>query len=295
MAEGRIIKALSGFYYVKKEEDNQIYQCRGRGVFRNQKITPLVGDLVRFDYENPNEGYIMEIKPRRNELTRPPISNISQAIIVTSAKAPDFNETLLDRFLVLIEAKEIKPVIFITKLDLASAEDIETLEDFRRAYEQIGYPVEMMSVKEEAGFSGIPRYFEGEITVIAGQSGVGKSSILNVLDRSLDLKTGEVSTSLGRGRHTTRHVELIDMGGGLVADTPGFSSLELEELDADDLSLSFPEFRSRINDCKFRGCMHVKEPKCAVKEAVSAGDIASFRYENYLKFLNEIMLRKPRY
>lgn len=294
MAKGRIIKALSGFYYVKTE-DGAIYQCRGRGVFRNQKITPLVGDLVTFEYENPNEGYIMEIMPRSNELVRPPISNITQAIIVTSAKAPDFNQTLLDRFLVLIESRNIQPVIFITKMDLASAEEKEKMEVYRKLYEDIGYRTELLSMKDEQGFNVLEAYFKDHITVIAGQSGVGKSSILNMLDDSLDLKTGEISESLGRGRHTTRHVELLEMYHGLVADTPGFSSLEFETLEANELSHCFPEFRKRLGDCKFRGCMHLKEPKCAVKAAVSSGEIAASRYENYVRFLEEITLRKPRY
>ncbi|MCF3942479.1 ribosome small subunit-dependent GTPase A [Oceanobacillus alkalisoli] len=294
MAKGRIIKALSGFYYVKTE-DGAIYQCRGRGVFRNQKITPLVGDLVTFEYENPNEGYIMEIMPRSNELVRPPISNITQAIIVTSAKAPDFNQTLLDRFLVLIESRNIQPVIFITKMDLASAEEKEKMEVYRKLYEDIGYRTELLSMKDEQGFNVLEAYFKDHITVIAGQSGVGKSSILNMLDDSLDLKTGEISESLGRGRHTTRHVELLEMYHGLVADTPGFSSLEFETLEANELSHCFPEFRKLLGDCKFRGCMHLKEPKCAVKAAVSSGEIAALRYENYVRFLEEITLRKPRY
>ncbi|MCM3739093.1 ribosome small subunit-dependent GTPase A [Oceanobacillus luteolus] len=294
MAEGRIIKALSGFYYVKTDE-GLIVQCRGRGVFRNQKITPLVGDLVVFEYDDPNEGYIMEIKNRSNELIRPPISNITQAIIVTSAKAPDFNHSLLDRFLVLIESMDIKPVIFITKMDLVSLEERKEIESYQEAYEKIGYSVELLSKKDKPSFEELKNYFKDHITVIAGQSGVGKSSILNMLDSNLDLKTGEISESLGRGKHTTRHVELIEIHGGLVADTPGFSSLDLETLEADELSYCFPEFRNRMQGCKFRGCMHVKEPKCAVKAAVSDKEIASFRYDNYQRFLEEIMLRKPRY
>lgn len=294
MAEGRIIKALSGFYYVKTE-DNQIFQCRGRGVFRNQNITPLVGDLVVFEYENPSEGYIMEIKPRTNELVRPPISNISQAIIVTSAKEPNFNQGLLDRFLMLIEAKGIKAIIFISKIDLLSAEEKEEIEKQSDIYKDIGYKVVQLSTKEEQTFQELMYYFSKQITVIAGQSGVGKSSILNMLDSSLDLKTGEISESLGRGKHTTRHVELIEIQGGLVADTPGFSSLDFNEIEVEELSSLFPEIRERMHACKFRGCLHVKEPKCAIKTAVTEGEIDSSRYNSYLKFLEEIKLRKPRY
>jgi ribosome biogenesis GTPase len=294
MREGQIIKALSGFYYVKDQE-NVVYQCRGRGVFRNQNITPLVGDYVKFESDNEKEGYIMEVMPRSNELTRPPISNITQAIIVTSAKEPDFNGTLLDRFLVLIESKDIKPVIVISKMDLASSAEKTEIEKVRRDYEEIGYIVELLSTKDRMESNPLSQYFKDEVTVMAGQSGVGKSSILNKLVPELELKTGEISKSLGRGKHTTRHVELLEIGGGLVADTPGFSSLEFNELEKEQLPFCFPEFRIRLNKCKFRGCMHVNEPKCAVKDAVSKKEIAAARYENYLKFLDEIMSRKPRY
>ncbi|MHA6251342.1 ribosome small subunit-dependent GTPase A [Oceanobacillus sp. CAU 1775] len=294
MAEGRIIKALSGFYYVKTKED-KIYQCRGRGVFRNQNITPLVGDEVIFEFENPKEGYIMEIKPRINELQRPPISNITQAIIMTSAKEPNFNQTLLDQFLILIEAKNIRAVLFISKMDLLTEDEREEIERYKEKYEAIGYPVELVSTNTESTFQHLEGYLADEITVIAGQSGVGKSSILNLLDASLELKTGEISDSLGRGKHTTRHVELININNGLVADTPGFSSLDFSEIEAEDLSSYFPEFRERMHACKFRGCLHVKEPKCAIKDALEAGEIAASRYNNYVKFLEEIKNRKPRY
>lgn len=294
MAEGRIIKALSGFYYVKTAE-HQVYQCRGRGVFRNQNITPLVGDFVDFEYDDSNEGYIMNIKSRSNELVRPPISNITQAIIVTSAKAPDFNRTLLDRFLVLIESKGIKAVIFISKLDLLSENEKKEMEAYQMIYNAIGYETALLSTEDDDSFQKITHYLKDEVTVIAGQSGVGKSSILNMLDTSLGLKTGEISESLGRGKHTTRHVELVNIHGGLVADTPGFSSLNFKEIEAEHLSDCYPEFRERMHQCKFRGCLHVKEPKCAIKAAVAKEEIAPFRYENYLKFLEEIKMRKPRY
>lgn len=294
MREGRIVKALSGFYYVITA-DGKTYQCRGRGVFRNQDITPLVGDFVVFEYENPNEGYIMEVKPRRNELVRPPIANISQAIIVTSAKEPDFNLTLLDRFLVLIESKKIKPIIAITKMDLVTVGERTELEHYRDVYENIGYDVEFLSLEDMQEYKELNKYFRDETTVIAGQSGVGKSTILNMVDSSLNLKTAEISTSLGRGRHTTRHVELIELGQGLVADTPGFSSLELDSVEANELTFCFPEFRERMHLCKFRGCLHVQEPNCAVKKAVETDEIATFRYENYKRFLEEISSRKPRY
>ncbi|WP_373895977.1 ribosome small subunit-dependent GTPase A [Virgibacillus natechei] len=294
MAEGRIIKALSGFYYVQADE--YIYQCRGRGLFRNMKITPLVGDFVTFDISsNPNEGYIMEIKQRENELVRPPIANIDQAIIVSSAVEPAFSTVLMDQFLVLIEAKDIKPVIFITKMDLVSDEERSKITRYQKAYQKIGYNVELLSTKEPVKLPDLDHYFTGNVTVFAGQSGVGKSSLLNVLNPSLLLKTAEISKSLGRGKHTTRHMELKQVHHGLVADTPGFSSLDLSEIDAEVLADCFPEMREIKADCKFRGCMHNKEPKCAVKQAVEQGEIAGYRYENYLRFLKEIQSRKPRY
>jgi ribosome biogenesis GTPase len=293
MPDGRIIKALSGFYYV--QTDTKVYQCRGRGVFRKKNITPLVGDHVTFDISNPDEGYIMEIKQRENELIRPPIANINQAIIVSSAINPQFSTTLLDRFLVLIESKGVKPVIFITKKDKLTDRERSDIERYVVAYKNIGYEVELISSKNPVNLPELDHYFKDKVTVIAGQSGVGKSSFLNALQPSLLLKTAEISTRLGRGKHTTRHVELVQLLGGLVADTPGFSALDFDEIAAGELSAFFPEMREREPYCKFRGCMHDKEPKCAVKTAVDEGEIMSYRYDHYLSFLKEIQSRKPRY
>lgn len=293
MKEGQIIKALSGFYYVKA--DDGVYQCRGRGVFRKKKITPLVGDYVTFDISAPNEGYVTEIKPRKNELVRPPVANIDQAIIVSSAVMPDFSTLLLDRFLVLIESKRITPVIFITKSDAVSAEKEQNMEARQNDYRQIGYHTELLSAKAPNELTRLLPFFKDNISVIAGQSGVGKSSLLNALNPSLFIKTGDVSKSLGRGKHTTRHVELVEVDSGLVADTPGFSSLDFRGIASEELADCFPEMRRREEGCKFRGCMHDREPQCAVKEAVAAEEIRSYRYEHYLSFLKEIQSRKPRY
>ncbi|MFP7477688.1 ribosome small subunit-dependent GTPase A [Terribacillus saccharophilus] len=294
MPSGKIMKALSGFYYVLTE-DGETYQCRGRGVFRKQKITPLVGDQVEFEAETKQEGYVLDVRPRKNELVRPPIANIDQAIIVTSAAQPDFSTALLDRFLVLVESKAIEPIILITKMDMLSDDQLDRIEAFKKDYQEIGYSVEMLSSKEETNLEQVQLHMKDKISVIAGQSGVGKSSMLNAIDPHLELETNEISESLGRGRHTTRHVELIPIGGGLVADTPGFSSLEFTELEAEELPSCFPEFRAREDDCKFRGCMHHKEPKCAVKLAVESGEVPEYRYTHYLQFLEEIKSRKPRY
>ncbi|WP_339178310.1 ribosome small subunit-dependent GTPase A [Oceanobacillus sp. FSL W7-1293] len=293
MAVGRIIKALSGFYYVQSNEG--VYACRGRGVFRNKKITPLVGDFVEFEVRNEVEGYIMKVRDRSNELIRPPIANIDQVGIVSAATSPDFNPLLLDRFLVLVESKHIQPLILITKMDLIAQAEIDRIKEYQTAYQEIGYEVKLLSSKEPEWISEVMPYFKDKVTVFAGQSGVGKSSLLNTLDPNLYLETAEISKSLGRGKHTTRHVELLAIGEGLVADTPGFSALEFSDLEAEDLGSCFPEIRLHMPDCKFRGCLHDKEPKCAVKAAVSDGAIAEFRYDHYLRFLEEIKTRKPRY
>ncbi|WP_458413941.1 ribosome small subunit-dependent GTPase A [Schinkia sp. CFF1] len=293
MAEGKIIKALSGFYYVLHEEG--ITQCRGRGVFRKNGITPLVGDYVSFEAENEYEGYIMDIKNRKNELVRPPISNVDQAILVFSAVEPMFSPVLLDRFLVLIESNQITPVICITKIDLLDESLYQTINKFRKDYEEIGYEVVFTSSKTKDGIEKLMPFLRDKISVFAGQSGVGKSSLLNALLPELSLKTNDISNHLGRGKHTTRHVELIRFETGLVADTPGFSSLDFINIEADELSSCFPEMRERSQNCKFRGCLHVSEPKCAIKTAVEEEEIATYRYEHYREFLEEIKDRKPRY
>jgi ribosome biogenesis GTPase len=293
MKKGQIIKALSGFYYVKA--DDGVYQCRGRGLFRKRKISPLVGDYVSFDINDPKEGYVTEIHARKNELIRPPVANIDQAIIVSSAVRPDFSSLLLDRFLVLIESKNIKPLIFITKTDAASDEENEMIAAYREDYRQIGYHAELLSTKAPDELTRLFPFFENNISVIAGQSGVGKSSLLNALNPSLLIKTDEISESLGRGKHTTRHVELVEVGSGLVADTPGFSSLDFNEIESGELARCFPEMAEREAGCRFRGCIHDREPGCAVKSAVAEGTIKSYRYEHYLNFLKEIQSRKPRY
>lgn len=293
MPEGKIVKALSGFYYVLHQEE--LIQCRGRGIFRKNKITPLVGDEVVFQAENDREGYVLEVKMRKNELVRPPIANVDQAILVFSAVEPDFSTVLLDRFLVLVEFNHIKPLICITKMDLTNDEQTQVVSDYAEQYRLAGYEVILTSSETEKGIEQLSPHLEDKISVFAGQSGVGKSSLLNVLRPDLDLKTDDISTHLGRGKHTTRHVELIRIGNGLVADTPGFSSLEFTNIEAEDLTFCFPEITKANENCKFRGCLHVSEPKCGVKAAVNAGEIPQYRYDHYLDFLQEIKERKPRY
>ena len=288
MQKGQIVKALSGFYYV--ESQNKIFQCKARGKFRKNDQKPLVGDYCEFSIENGNEGYILKLLERKNELVRPPICNIDQALLVFSAKEPDMNTLLLDRFLILIEHLKIQPIICISKIDLVHLEEIQKIME---PYTQAGYQVYYFSSKEKQGIDDIQQVFENKITVITGQSGVGKSSLLNALDIHLNIHTNQISKALGRGRHTTRHVELIKMYGGYVADTPGFSSLELL-IDPVELSQAYHDFKDLSSLCKFRGCLHDSEPSCAVKQAVEDGMISKERYEHYLMFLKEVKEQKER-
>lgn len=293
MAQGQIRKALSGYYYV--EQDGELVQCRGRGVFRNRGESPLVGDIVDFTKEGESDGYVMKIHPRKNELVRPPIANVDQAILVFSAKEPDFNTILLDRFLVVLESFHVEPIICLTKLDLLSEEESLALQQYINDYQTIGYTVLKTYKDDPTLLATLEPYLKGKTTVLAGQSGVGKSTLLNTLIPALNLKTGVISQSLGRGKHTTRHVELIEVCDGLLADTPGFSSFDFDTIEKEELTSCFPEFARISEDCKFRGCLHIKEPKCAVKEALETGEIRSYRYEHYEQFLQEILDRKPRY
>jgi len=287
--KGQIRKAISGFYYV--HADGETYQTRGRGNFRNRKITPLVGDQVLFESENKTDGYLLEVMPRKNQLVRPPVANVDLGVVVTSLVEPNFSYNLLDRFLVTLEYESIEPVIFLTKTDLASNE--QQIDEIKQTYETIGYPV--IVPKYPGDTAELIRYFPERLTVFMGQFGAGKSTLLNQISPDLNLETGEISDSLGRGRHTTRHVELLPLYDGLVADTPGFSSIDFLTIETTELPKQFPEFVSASNHCRFRECMHAKEPGCEVKRQVETGEIAQTRYENYLQFLQEVENRKPIY
>lgn len=295
MPKGQIRKALSGFYYVQDDDTDRYIQCRGRGIFRNRQITPLVGDWVDYEENEESDGTITEIHERENELVRPPIANVDQALLVFSAKQPDFHPLLLDRFLTAIEVHDIRPVILLTKMDLLAAHEKEAIQRYVEDYRHIGYEVIETFIGDETLSGRLLPVLKGKISVLAGQSGVGKSTALNTLLPELQLKTDDISKALNRGKHTTRHVELIEVGEGLLADTPGFSSFDFDMLDKEQLSACFPEMAARSGKCKFRECLHRNEPKCAIKAAVDAGEIPSYRYDHYLKFLEEIMERKPRY
>lgn len=293
MSKGQIRKALSGFYYV--QDGQQFVQCRGRGVFRNRGIHPLVGDYVDYEVEGSSNGTITVVHERKNELVRPPIANIDQALLVFSLKEPDFNPLLLDRFLVIVESFQVEPIICFTKTDLLSVSELEKVQPFIEDYRNIGYKIIETYKDEVELFEKLSPLLKEKISVLAGQSGVGKSTLLNTLLPTLNLKTGVISEALGRGKHTTRHVELLEVCGGLLADTPGFSSFDFDKIEREELASCFPDFREAAEKCKYRGCMHVQEPKCIVKECVEAGSILSYRYKHYLQFLEEISDRKPRY
>ena len=273
--QGRIIKNISNDYTVQTKTGN-VFVCKCRGKFRNMKIIPLVGDEVLFDDEN---NYILEILPRKNELKRPPVSNISQVMILTSVKHPNFSSYLLDKLITIIEYNCIEPIICFTKLDLLNEEEMHEIETIMDYYKKIGYQVYRNTDLEQ-----IKHIFQDKITVFTGQSGAGKSTLLNHLDAQLQLKTSEISYALGRGKHTTRHVELIPLFGGLVADTPGFSALDFE-MDKASIRDQFKEFEMYKEYCKYKDCMHDKEDHCMVKDKVEDGTILKSRYENYIQFI----------
>ncbi len=288
MQTGRIIKALAGFYYV--EFNGALYQTRARGLFRKTEESPIVGDFVDFQIENETDGYITNIHARKNELKRPTVANIDQVVITMSLKSPEFSFYLLDRFLAYVEAYDIEPVIVVTKLDLL--EDKSLIDTILDTYGEL-YPLYFTDHKEiNAELLDI---FEDKVTVLSGQSGVGKSSLLNTLLPELALKTDDISKSLNRGKHTTRHVELVEIGGGLIADTPGFSTIEFSDIDKYNIKYCFKEFNDFQNDCKFRECMHITEPKCSVRAALESGQIKQTRYDSYIAIFNEIKNRKERY
>ncbi|MCJ1996598.1 ribosome small subunit-dependent GTPase A [Lactococcus piscium] len=284
---GRILKSLSGFYYIKDDSDNTVYQTRARGNFRQKGTKPIVGDFAEFSTAEQSEGYVLAIKERNNALVRPPIANIDQAVVVISAIEPNFSLNLLDRFLVLLTNKTIKPLIYLSKLDLI--DNLAYFEKVRDEYEKIGYSFFMNDWQK------LVDAFPNKVTVFMGQTGVGKSTLLNKIAPEMALATQEISDKLGRGKHTTRHVELFDIHEGLIADTPGFSSLDYEIDNQPDLNAAFPELLRYSFGCKFRECTHAHEPKCAVKPAVASGEIAQSRYDNYLLFLSEIEGRRETY
>lgn len=272
--EGLVVKVLSNDYTVLA--NNQKYICKPRGKFRNMKLTPLVGDRVLFDDKN---NYLTTILPRKNSLIRPLVANIDQAFLITSCRYPDFDANLLDKLLVLIEFNNIKPIIIFTKIDLLKNDELDVIQSVIRYYKKIGY-----EVYQNTELDKIKDSFANKISVFTGQSGAGKSTLLNRLNVDLNLKTNDISYKLGRGKHTTRHVELLNVLGGLVADTPGFSKISLAEMQISDIRDNFIEFNEYKDKCKYRDCMHLKEDHCGIKNNPY---ILKSRYENYQKFVNE--------
>lgn len=300
MTEGRIVKALSGFYYVMPidhdgEVDGEVVQCRGRGILKLKGETPLVGDRVKYELTENGEGVINELLPRTSELVRPQIANVDLVVLVFAMSQPELNLMLLDKFLAHTKQAGLETIICLSKSDLQD-EANDRSDEVLALYEQIGYKVIMTSVRQEVGLDELLQQLAGKTAVFSGQSGVGKSSLLNAMVPGLQLETGEVSDRIGRGRHTTRHVELVPLpNGGIVADTPGFSQLDFAPFEMEDLMYSFKEFIAYSDDCKFRGCLHEHEPQCAVVAAVEQGHIAESRYKHYVLFLNEIKEKERRY
>ncbi len=271
---GKIVKQISNDYTVKVKD--KLYVCKARGKFRDMKLTPMVGDNVLIDVE---KCYIMDIEKRQNSLVRPVIANVDQAVIVMSTTIPSFSLDLLDRLLAIIEFNNIKPIIYVSKLDLLNDSELEIIKTYINYYQSIGYSVYTDLIIKEI--------FKNKVTVFVGQSGAGKSTLLNKLDSSLNLKTGEVSQALGRGRHTTRHVELIECLDGLIADTPGFSKIDFSEMSKSDIRDNFIEFNNYRDTCEYKDCMHNTETNCSVKDKVNDGTILKSRYDNYLKFIEK--------
>lgn len=285
--QGKILKGISGFYYVHVVESG-IYECKAKGIFRQQGIKPLVGDLVEIDIidEAEKEGNIVRVFPRNNALIRPAVANVDMALIVFAAAKPDPNFQLLDRFLVLMARQDVPVCICFNKSDLVSE---EIKREYEESYEACGYPVEFISVKKDEGIERLMEHLRGKTTTIAGPSGAGKSSLINRLQPRIQMETGSVSEKIGRGKQTTRHTQLIHIeGNSYIMDTPGFSSLYLPQMEKEELQQYYTEFAAYEPYCRFQGCSHISEPDCGVKQALAEGRISKLRYENYVQLYGEL-------
>lgn len=292
MMQGTIIKGIAGFYYVKVE--NEVFECKARGKFRKEGLTPLIGDRVCIEVDEDNQdnhyaykqGHIVDILPRHNKLIRPPVANVDQGIIVFAVTYPEIHLDLLDRFLIMMELEGITPFIVLNKIDGTQPETYEWIVE---GYRKSGYDILCVSAKQNIGLDELRNVLKDKTSFFAGPSGVGKSTLLNAIEPHLKLQTGDVSDKIKRGKHTTRHVELLPFSkGGYVLDTPGFTSLQFEEIPEEDLKFYFPEFKKYEGQCKFSGCNHIHEPKCAVKEALLNEELFKSRYDNYVNYYNQL-------
>ena len=285
--QGKIIKGIAGFYYVHVE-GHGVYECKAKGIFRKEHVKPLVGDDVDVDVLDEKEklGNIRRILPRKSALIRPAVANVDQALILFAIVKPDPNFNLLDRFLIRMERQNLPTIICFNKQDIATSEEKDSL---RSAYESCGYQVLFISVLENEGVESVRKLLFGKTTTLAGPSGVGKSSLINKLSPMANMETGAISEKIERGRHTTRHSEIIALGEETyIVDTPGFTSLDISEITKEELGGYYPEFLHYEPACKFRGCAHMSEPSCGVKEAVETGKISRVRYENYRMLYQEL-------
>lgn len=290
---GKIVKGIAGFYYVHVEGKG-VYECHAKGIFRNEKIKPLVGDDVELEVldEKDKEGSILKILPRKSMLIRPAVANVDQAMIIFAIVKPNPNFNLLDRFLIRMEQQGLPTIICFNKQDIASKQEKETL---RRSYETCGYRVLFISALENEGVDQVRELLNGKTTTVAGPSGVGKSSLINCLAPAANMETGAISAKIERGRHTTRHSEIIALGErSYIVDTPGFTSLDISGIPKEQLGRFYPEFTVYEPYCRFSGCAHINEPACGVKDAVAEGRISKVRYENY-KTLYEELSRVKKY
>lgn len=292
---GKIIKGIAGFYYVHIKGQG-VYECRAKGIFRKEGKKPLVGDNVDIEVlsEDDKEGNLINIHDRSNSLIRPAVANVDQAIIIFSAKNPEPNFNLLDRFLVMMEYQDVPVVICFNKVDLCDEEYLKGLEDI---YKSAGYTIIFTSAKTLDGHDELVSILNDKTSTVAGPSGAGKSSLINTLQSNISMETGEISKKLGRGRHTTRHSELIAIDTdkpSYIVDTPGFSTMDIPGFTKDDLGDCYPEFRELSSKCKFTGCAHISEPDCEVKRHLEEGTISQTRYDNYIKLYEELE-NKPKY
>ena len=298
--QGKIIKGIAGFYYIETH-DEKIYECKAKGIFRKDNVKPLVGDNVMIDIidEENKKGNITEILPRKNRLLRPPVANVDQAVILFAIVKPDPNYNLLDRFLIMMRQQNLPVIICFNKQDIATEEEQQELYN---AYEKCGYKVLFISVKEDKGLDELKELLRGKTTTLAGPSGVGKSSLLNKLVPDALMQTGELSRKIDRGKNTTRHSELFfvsELSDGedetYLFDTPGFTSLNLNDVTTDNLMQYYPEFEEFEPECRFGGCSHIAEPDCGVKNALNEGKISAVRYENYKIIYEDLKNARPDY